>query len=179
FQEGLLVVSKTNSVSEVHRHARMDYIGVRRTGPDRQVTGERRILGLFTSKAYMEPNSETPLIRRKFRRVLRGADLIPGSHDYKAAVELLESFPKDELFVAPVSDLRKNIIGLLKLQEQQHIGLFIRRDIPSRSVTLLVAMPRDRFNARRRKELQDLFMRRFHGTGVDYHLALGESDPAL
>jgi len=40
-------------------------------------------------------------------------------------------------------------------------------------------MPRDRFNARRRKELQDLFMRRFHGTGVDYHLALGESDPAL
>jgi glutamate dehydrogenase len=179
FQEGLLVVSKTNSVSEVHRRARMDYIGVRRTAPDRQVVGERRILGLFTSKAYMEPNSETPLVRRKFRRVLRGADLIPGSHDYKAAVELLESFPKDELFVAPVPDLRKNVIGLLKLQEQQHIGLFVRRDIPSRSVSLMVAMPRDRFNARRRKELQDLFMARFHGTGVDYHLALTESDPAL
>ncbi len=179
FQEGLLVVSKTNSVSEVHRRARMDYIGVRRTAPDRQAIGERRILGLFTSKAYMEPNSETPLIRRKFRRVLRGADLIPGSHDYKAAVELLESFPKDELFVAPVPDLRANVIGLLKLQEQQHIGLFVRRDIPSRSVSLMVAMPRDRFNARRRKELQELFMARFHGTSVDYHLALTESDPAL
>jgi glutamate dehydrogenase len=179
FQEGLLVVSKTNRVSEVHRRARMDYIGVRRTGPNRDVIGERRILGLFTSKAYMEPNSETPLIRRKFRRVLRGADLIQGSHDYKAAVGLLESLPKDELFVAPVSDLRKNILGLLKLQEQQQIGLFIRRDIPSRSVMLLVAMPRDRFNARRRKELQDLFMKRFHGSSVDYHLALTESDPAL
>ncbi len=179
FQEGLLVVSKTNSVSEIHRRARMEYIGVRRTGPGRDVVGERRILGLFTSKAYMEPNSETPLVRRKLRRVLRAAELIEGSHDYKAAVELLESFPKDELFVASVDDLTANVLGLLKLQEQQQIGLFIRRDIPSRSVALLVAMPRDRFNARRRKELQDLFIRRFNGTTVDYHLALTESDPAL
>src|SRR5439155_21254740 len=47
FQEGLLVVSKTNAVSEVHRRARMDYIGVRIAGPERVVIGERRILGLF------------------------------------------------------------------------------------------------------------------------------------
>jgi glutamate dehydrogenase len=179
FQEGLLVVSKTNSISEIHRRARMDYIGVRRTGAGRDVVGERRMLGLFTSKAYMELNSETPLVRRKLRRVLRAADLIEGSHDYKAAVELLESFPKDELFVAPVEDLTSNVMGLLKLQEQQQIGLFIRRDIPSRTVSLLVAMPRDRFNARRRKELQDLFIKRFNGTSVDYHLTLAESDPAL
>ncbi len=55
FEEGdLLVYSKTNSYSTVHRRARMDYIGVRKIAPDGGIVGEARLVGLFTSKAYME-----------------------------------------------------------------------------------------------------------------------------
>ena len=53
----LLIVSKTNRLSTVHRRTRMDYVGVRKIGPDGRVTGEARMLGLFTSKAYAEPAS--------------------------------------------------------------------------------------------------------------------------
>ena len=53
----LLIVSKTNRVSPVHRRARMDYIGLKRVSPEGVVVGELRILGLFTSKAYMEPGT--------------------------------------------------------------------------------------------------------------------------
>ncbi|MGQ0670526.1 MAG: NAD-glutamate dehydrogenase [Actinomycetota bacterium] len=173
-----LIYSKTNATSIVHRRARMDYIGVRRVAPDGTNTGEARMIGLFTSKAYMEPASRTPLLVRKLKQILQAEDLIEASHDFKAAVAIFESFPKDELFAASSEELRENVRGLLELQEQRQIRLFVRRDIPGRSVSLIVALPRDQFSAELRHKLQDLFVKRFGGTTVDYHLSLGESDPA-
>ena len=102
----LLVFSKTNSYSSVHRRARMDYIGVRVVNPEGVITGEARLIGLFTSKAYMEPAAKTPLLHAKLEQILAAEDLIPGSHDYKESVELFESFPKDELFQASTEELR-------------------------------------------------------------------------
>jgi glutamate dehydrogenase len=174
----LLTVSKTNRVSTVHRRARMDYIGLKTIAADGTVAGELRLLGLFTSKAYMEPADTVPIARRKLQQVLTAEDLAPGSHDYKVAVALIENFPLDELLSAAPDTLRGTIVQLLELQEQRKVRLFAHRDIFERSVSLLVALPRDRFNAELRQRLQDLFMERFHGSSVDYHLALGETDPA-
>ena len=111
----LLIVSKTNRLSRVHRRVRMDYIGVRRISAEGEIVGEARMLGLFTTKAYAEPASQTPLLHRKLRQILRSEDLIEGSHDYKAAVALFDSFPKDELFAAPTEDLRGAVVALLAL----------------------------------------------------------------
>jgi len=174
----LLIVSKTNRLATVHRRMRMDYIGVKRVAPDGTIAGEARMLGLLTGKAYMEPASRTPLVRRKLEQILELEDMIEGSHDHKTAVQLFESFPKDELLAAPVGDLRRNVMTLMQLQEQQHVRLLTRRDVHGRSVSLLVALPRESFNAALRQRLQDLFMARFNGSSVDYHLALGETDPA-
>src|SRR3954469_2820549 len=102
----LLIVGKANARAPVHRPERMDYVGVRRISSDGAMAGESRLLGLFTTKAYAEPASETPVLHRKLQRVLEAEDLIEGSHDYKAAVALFDSFPKDELFAAPIDDLR-------------------------------------------------------------------------
>src|SRR6185437_15123828 len=84
----LLIYSKTNAYSTVHRRARMDYIGVRKVDAEGRIVGEARLIGLFTSKAYMEPAAKTPLLHHKLEQVLSAEDLIPGSHDYKSAVAL-------------------------------------------------------------------------------------------
>ena len=174
----LLVFSKTNAYSTVHRRARMDYIGVRRVNADGEIVGEARMIGLFTSKAYMEPAAKTPLLHHKLEQVLTAEDMIPGSHDYKAATALFESFPKDELFQASASELRRLISGLLQLERHGGIRVLVRRDLYGRSVSIVVALPRDRFNADLRKSLQKLFVERFHGSTVDYHLSLGETESA-
>jgi glutamate dehydrogenase len=174
----LLIYSKTNRPSTVHRRARMDYIGVRRVSPEGRIVGEARMVGLFTSKAYMEPAAGTPLLHRKLHQILDAEDLFEGSHDYKAVVSIFESYPKDELFAASAEELRSQVMGLLHLQETQHVRLFVRRDLYGRSVSLLVAIPRDRFDAEMRQRLQDLFMERFRGETVDYHLSIAESDLA-
>ncbi len=174
----LLVFSKTNSYSSVHRRARMDYIGVRIVAPEGVIIGEARLIGLFTSKAYMEPAAKTPLLHHKLEQILAAEDLIPGSHDYKEAVELFESFPKDELFQASAAELRQLVVGLLQLEKHGGIRVLVRRDLYGRSVSVVVALPRDRFNAELRKRLQQYFLERFHGTTVDYHLSLGETESA-
>jgi glutamate dehydrogenase len=174
----LLVFSKTNAYSTVHRRARMDYIGVRRVSADGEIMGEARMIGLFTSKAYMEPAAKTPLLHHKLEQVLTAEDLIPGSHDYKSATTLFESFPKDELFQASAGELRRLIGGLLQLERHGGIRVLVRRDLYGRSISIVVALPRDRFNAALRKSLQRLFMERFHGSTVDYHLSLGETENA-
>ncbi|HKX75716.1 MAG TPA: NAD-glutamate dehydrogenase [Acidimicrobiia bacterium] len=174
----LLVITKSNRLSTVHRRVKMDYVGVRIIGPAGDTVGEIRLLGLFTSKAFMEPAGHVPILRRKLAEIVATEDLIEGSHDHKAVIELFESFSKHDLFSAPVEELRHEIMGLLALQETHQVRLFMRRDLLERSVSVLVAMPRDRFNAELRRNLQDLFERRFNGGSSDYHLELGASDPA-
>ncbi|HSJ51864.1 MAG TPA: NAD-glutamate dehydrogenase [Actinomycetota bacterium] len=170
-----LIYSKTNRPSTVHRRARMDYIGVRKVSPDGRIIGESRMIGLFTSKAYMEPASKTPVLARKLKQILEAEDLFEGSHDYKAIVSIFESFPKDELLAASAEEIRSQVTGLLHLQEQQHVRLFVRRDLYGRSVSLLVALPKDRYNAEVGQRLQELFLRRFRGSSIDEHLEFGES----
>ena len=174
----LLVVSKTNRFATVHRRVKMDDITVKRVGPDGTTVGALRLVGLFTGKAYMAPASRIPILSRKLRQIAVAEDFLEGSHDYKALVELFESFPKDELFVASAEDLREQLVSLLDLQERQQTQLFIRPDIEERRVAVLVALPRDRFNAELRLRLQELFLERFQGSSIDYHLSLGEEEQA-
>ncbi len=170
----LVVVTKTNSVSRVHRRARMDYIGVRMVDAEGAVTGEARLLGLFTSKAYMTPAEAIPILRRKLNQVLDAEDVISGSHLYKEIVQIFDSFPKEELFATPQDDIRQSIVGLVQLQEREKVRLFVRNDLLSRNISLLVVIPRDRFDAELRMAIHDHIRQRFGGAGVDYRLALGE-----
>ena len=171
----LLIVSKTNRLSRVHRRVRMDYIGVRRISAEGEIVGEARMLGLFTTKAYAEPASQTPLLHRKLRQILRSEDLIEGSHDYKAAVSLFDSFPKDELFAASTNDLRGAVVALLALQGDQ-VRLLGRRDPDGRSASLIVALPRSRYDGDLLTRLHELFRERFQTDAVDSHLVLGEGE---
>ena len=142
----LLLVTKTNAISPVHRHERMDYVGVRLVSRSGEIVGESRLLGLFTSKAFAERASETPLLHRKLRQALDAEDLIEGSHDYKAAVALFDSFPKEELFAAPVDDLRRAVVALTGLEGSDRVRLLGRRDADGRSASLILALPRSRYS---------------------------------
>ncbi len=71
----LLVVTKSNSRSTVHRPGYLDYIGVKRFDANGEVCGEHRFLGLFTSTAYSANPAEIPLLRRKVANVVARAGL--------------------------------------------------------------------------------------------------------
>jgi glutamate dehydrogenase len=174
----LLLISKTNRASRVHRRARMDSIDLKRIDAHGAVVGELRLIGLFTSLVYMEQAARTPLLRRKLRSIVTAEDLIEGSHDYKATVSVFESFPRDELFQAAAAELRAEVMAVLQADEDRAVSVVQRPDATGKGVAVLVAMPRDRFDSDVRRRLQELLRRRFAGDTVDYHLSLGDGDSA-
>ncbi len=101
----LLVLTEANSRSTVHRPAYLDYVGVKSFDADGAVTGERRFLGLFTSAAYAESVLRVPVLRRKVREVLNASGFEPASHDGKNLLQLLETYPRDELFQISTQEL--------------------------------------------------------------------------
>ena len=101
----LLIVTKANSMSTVHRPHYLDYIAVKRFGPDGKVTGEWRFLGLYTHSAYSESITRIPVLRRKLAGVLAATGLAPDSHDGNDLAEFLENYPREELFQIPVPEL--------------------------------------------------------------------------
>jgi glutamate dehydrogenase len=174
--EDLLVISKSNRLSPVHRRSRMDYVGVRRVRPDGSNGGESRLLGLFTTKAYSEPASRTPVLREKLRAIVSGEDLIEGSHDYKAAVSLFDSFPKDELFAAPAEDLRRAVVALLAGTAPGTVRLLGRRHRDGRGASIIVDLPRDRYDAGVLARLRRTIATRLDTPVVDAHEVLGEGE---
>ena len=172
----LLLVDKSNAPAPVHRRERMDYIGVRRVDHEGRIIGMSRLIGLFTTKAYAEPASETPLLGRKLRQCLDGLGLIDGSHDYKAAVALFDTFPKDELFAAPADDLRGAVKSLLALEGTRRVRLLGRRDVDGRNASLILTLPRGRYDASLVERVRGLFRRRFGTTKVETHHVLDDSE---
>jgi len=124
----LLVLTKANTASTVHRGSYLDYVGVKTFDAAGQVSGEHRFLGLWTSSAYHKPPAEIPLLRRKLEAVIAHFGLPPQSHDAKSVVNVIETFPRDELFQTPVNELIASVRGIVNLYERQRVRLFVRRD---------------------------------------------------
>jgi glutamate dehydrogenase len=171
----LLAVAKTNARSPVHRRERMDDVSVLRFAPDGTVAGVSRLLILLTTRARAEPASTTPLLRRKLAWILEAEDLVPGSHDHKAAVATFDAFPKDELLNAPAEDLRRAIVALLSLRPGA-IRVLARRAADGRGASIIVALPRAADRATLRKRLRGLLARRFGTEGVELTEVLTEED---
>ena len=93
-----LIVAKANIHARVHRRVYLDYIGVKRFDASGNLVGEHRIIGLFTSTAYTRTAHSIPYLRRKIAAVEQRAGFDPNTHSGKALANVLEHYPRDELF---------------------------------------------------------------------------------
>ncbi len=171
----LLNLTKANSRSTVHRPSYLDYVGVKRFDAEGEATGERRFLGLYAFSAYSVSAFEIPIVRRKVGYVLERAGFPEGSHNEKDLLEILETYPRDELFQIEKEELFEIAMGILHLQERQRVRLFVRRDTYGRFFSCLVFVPRDRYNTGIREKMQEILQRAFDGTNVEFNVRLSES----
>ena len=81
----------------------------------------------------------------------------PTSHGGKDLIEILETYPRDELFQTPIEELTDTVTAVLHLQERRRLRLFVRRDDYGRYISCLVYLPRDRYTTDVRLEMQRIF----------------------
>jgi glutamate dehydrogenase len=174
----LLVLTKANTPSTVHRASYLDYVGIKTFDAAGSVNGEHRFLGLWTSSAYHSSPAEIPLLRRKLDAVIQHFDLPPQSHDAKAVVNVIENFPRDELFQMSTAELIASVRGIVNLYERRRVRLFARRDAYERFYSCLVYVPRDRYNTEVRERIERIVRQRFGGTDVESQVQISDSNLA-
>ena len=140
-EKTLLVLAKANSKATVHRPVYLDYVGVKTFDENGEVVGERRFLGLFSSAAYTESLTRIPVIRVKAKQVIDRAGFAPLSHSGKALMDVLETYPRDELFQTPIDELSPIAESVLHTRERRQVRLFVRRDTYGRYLSCLVYLP--------------------------------------
>jgi glutamate dehydrogenase len=171
----LLNLTKANSRATVHRPAYLDYVGLKRFDERGAVSGERRFLGLYTHIAYRATPWEIPVLRRKAERVVERSGFVAGAHDYKALVEILESYPRDELFQIEDDELFDIALGILHLGERRRVRLFVRRDTFGRFLSCLVFLPLERYNTGVRRRIERILQEAFDGVSIDFSARVSES----
>ncbi len=174
----LLIVTKANSTATVHRGEYLDYVGVKTFDARGRVDGEDRFLGLWTSTAYHGSPRDIPVLRRKVEHVIEHFGLDPASHDGKAVLNVLETYPRDELFQADVPDLVRIVRGVVNLYERRTVRLLVRRDPYQRFYSCLVYVPRDRYNTEVRQRIERIAVEGFGGKSVESHAQISGSNHA-
>jgi glutamate dehydrogenase len=171
----LLILTKANARATVHRSTHLDYVGIKVFDADGMVTGEKRFLGLFTASAYNESVLRVPIIDTKVHKVLATSGFTNDSHSGKDLLEILESYPRDELFQTSAEDLYDIATTVLHLQERRKSQLFLRADEYGRFVSCLIYIPRDRYTTAVRLKMESILRSAFHGSSVDYTTRVSES----
>jgi glutamate dehydrogenase len=170
-----LILTKANSRSSVHRRSYLDYIAIKRIDASGEVNGEYRFLGLYTHSAYHESITRIPVLRRKLASVLEQAGVAPGSHDGQDLTEILEGYPREELFQISVEELTPIALAVLRLRTHRQTRLFLRKDIYGRFMSCMVYLPRDRYTTAVRLRIQEILREALHGVSVEYNATVGES----
>ena len=165
----LLIVTKSAVRSKVHRRTHMDYIGIKRFDKKGKLTGEFRIVGLFTSTVYTRPTLTIPHLRRKVDAVIKRAGFDPDSHSGKALANVLDTYSRDELFQIDEDTLGQFAMLILQLDERPRVRVLTRPDRFDRFVSVLVFVPRDRYNSSVRVAIGEYLAEVYQGRMSAYY----------
>jgi len=170
-----MIVGKTNMVSTVHRPANSDLIAIMEFSKNKELIGAHCFIGLYTASAYNHSPQTIPFLRLKLKKIMAKANFPIDSHDGKALLNILENFPRDDLFQGTIDELYDIALGVLYLQERQKIKLFILKDTFSHHLSCQVFIPKERFNSQLREKIQYIIEKAVKGTVIDFHTRFSES----
>lgn len=175
----LLVLTQGSFPATVHRAVYPYFVGVSILDDEGNIVGEHRFLGVFTVVALHENVLAIPLIERRVREVIARAGVDLHSYSGQAMLEVIQSFPRTELFSSDAETLFETVHAVHSIGLRRQVRLFVREDTFGRFVSCLVYLPRDRYTTRVRLAMQNLLWREFGPGTVDYTARVTENDLAL
>ena len=158
-----LIITKANVKSRVHRRAHMDYVGVKLFDENGHLSGELRITGLFTSSAYNSTVRSIPYIRHKVARVFARTGFAADNYSGRGLAHVMESYPRDELFQSDEDTLLKFSLDILQLSERPRIRVLARLDRFDRFVSIMVYIPKDRYDSAIRRKVGEYLTEAYQG----------------
>ncbi len=161
--DNLLIVTKANSRSKIHRSVWLDYIGLKIFGKKGKLCGELRIVGLFTSSAYTRSILQIPFLKEKAKTIIQRLGYNRADYSGKALISVLETYPRDEMFRSDVDTLTENAKLIMQLDERPRLRVLAHTDSFGRFVSILVYVPRDQYSSNIREKVGEYFVELYNG----------------
>jgi glutamate dehydrogenase len=139
---------------------------------------EHRFVGLFTVAAMNADVLEIPTISRRVHEALAMADSDP-IHPGPLLLDVIQTVPRSELFTLSAERLLTMAKAVVDLGSQRRALLFLRADRLQYFVSCLVYLPRDRYTTAVRLQIEDILVREFGGTRLEFTARVSESPWAL
>ncbi|BAX93614.1 NAD-glutamate dehydrogenase [Mycobacterium shigaense] len=139
---------------------------------------EHRFVGLFTVAAMNEDVLEIPTISRRVREALAMADN-DAAHPGQLLLDVIQTVPRPELFTLSAERLFTMAKAVVDLGSRRQALLFLRTDRLQYFVSCLVYVPRDRYTTAVRLQIEDILVREFGGTRLEFTARVSESPWAL
>ena len=171
----LLVLTQASALSTVHRPIYPYYVGVKTFDEHGAVSGEHRFLGMFTTTALHENVLDIPVIAGRVREVIHRAGFPMESFSGQRMLEVLQNWPRSDLFSADSDALYTTTTGAIALSDRRRLRLFVRRDPYGRFYSCLVFLPRDRYTTRSRLAMQRVLIDELEGVQLEYSARIGEA----
>jgi len=143
---------------------------------DKRETGTRMIciLGLFSSKGRKSSPHEIPIIRKKVKETLDHFNFVHGSHDYKWVRDLVDTFPKVELFNFNKKLMVEMLELIISMQGTSQVRICYRDFRPLNNLFFFVAMPSEKYSSELVKDMEAYLTSYFRGTLLDLSIRQDE-----
>ncbi len=165
----LMIVTKARIRSRVHRRVWLDYIGVKLFNEQGDIAGELRLVGLFTAPAYTSSVLRIPYLKPKAEAVINRLGFNMEDHSGRSLINVLEGYPRDEMFRIDVDTLTNNVEQILELGERPRVRVLADPDPFGHFVSVLVFVPRDRYDSKAREKLGQYLIKVFDGDFFEFY----------
>ena len=164
-RNGPVVVAHTERPSPFHWDEKLFYIGLREPGANSWC--EHAFLGVFTRQSSLQQSSDVPALRRRIASALHDLAIRTDSHDYRKTFELLDSFPKIELFFMSQAELQQVARSFTILYRYETVRIVAVPSLAVEGLTLVVMMPRDFYSRDSLSRMETYLRRCCHSDSVD------------
>ena len=133
------------------------------------------ITGLYTAKAYTENTRTIPWLRSKVDAIVQMAGFDADSHLGKELLQVIERFPREELFLTPQEELYGIVLSILQMRERSQVRVFISVCEANRFCSVLIYVPREIYDTRLRVKMQEILCDRFGAVDAEFKTWFSDS----
>ncbi|MEA3545261.1 MAG: NAD-glutamate dehydrogenase, partial [Thermodesulfobacteriota bacterium] len=168
-------LERTEFRCSLHRFERLTYIGFREELADGRCR-EHCFLGFYTQKSVDENSFSIPALKQRVEPILKQLKIQHHSHNYRKVIQIINSFPKIELFLMADVELRRMLRSFTQMHRQAGVKVVVAPSAAESALTLMLIMPNDYYLPEHIERMELYLKRYFRAVSVDSRLIHMASD---
>lgn len=170
-----VALEKTELRCPLHRFERLSYLGFRQPLENGDYY-EHAFWGFYTQQSVDVSTSSIPALRERIETAQKQLNIPHDSHNYRKTIQIINTFPKIELFLMADSELRRMIRSFTQMHRQAGVKVVVAPSLSESGLTLLLTMPKEFYAAEKISRMENYIKRYFRACAVESRLIHLSSD---